>query len=73
MEWRCTCYADSAIVHFAPWYRNPMKLELARDLKTVVDGQEALNVPAAWVSEQEAEKRYLNRGFGNSYDFGQVE
>jgi len=59
-------------VHFAPWYRNPMKLELASDLKARIEGQDSLQVPVNWVSEKEADARYLNRGFGNSYDFGQA-
>lgn len=61
------------VVHFAPWYRNQMKLELSKDCKQVVEGQSQLEVPVDWVSAADAETRYLNRGFGNSYDFGQLE
>jgi len=49
-----------------------MKLELASDLKARIEGQDSLQVPVNWVSEKEADARYLNRGFGNSYDFGQA-
>jgi hypothetical protein len=30
-----------------------------------------LDVPVDWVTEQEAMSRYLNRAFGNAYDFSQ--
>ena len=58
-------------VHFASWYRNPMKLELADDLKSLIEGQNDLEVPVDWVSESDALSNYLNRGFGNAYDFNQ--
>ncbi|KAF7187097.1 Kanamycin B dioxygenase [Pseudocercospora fuligena] len=61
-----------AMIHFAPWYRNTMKLELSEDVKSIVEEQVALEVPVNWISEQEASDRYLNRGFGNSYDFNQI-
>ena len=50
-----------------------MKLELAEDIRPSVDGQKELEVPADWITEKEASDRYLNRGFGNSYDFRQLE
>ena len=50
-----------------------MKLELAEGIKSIVDEQADLEIPVDWVSDADAEKRYLNRGFGNSYDFGQLE
>jgi hypothetical protein len=49
-----------------------MKLELADDLKSVIEKQKDLEIPVNWVSESEAMKRYLNRGFGNAYDFSQT-
>lgn len=66
-----------AMIHFAPWYRNPMRLEFGEDLKPVLqrlerDGKLDLDVPVDWVSNKEAMERYLNRGFGNSYDFNQA-
>ncbi|KIW55481.1 hypothetical protein PV05_04220 [Exophiala xenobiotica] len=60
-----------AMIHFAPWYRNQMKLELAEEVKPVVQKVMDLDVRANYVSEPEALDSYLNRGFGNSYDFGQ--
>lgn len=65
-------FADFGAVHFAPWFRNPMKLELSDDVKLTVGSQDGLQVPVDWVSSTEAESRYLNRGFGNSYNFSQV-
>ena len=59
-------------VHFAPWYRNRMKVELAEELKPLVDGCKDLEIPTNFVSEKKAMERYLNRGFGNSYDFNQT-
>ena len=66
-----------AMIHFANWYRNPMKLELAEDVRPVLEGLDeqgelGLEVPVDWVSKEEVQKRYLDRGFGNSYDFNQA-
>lgn len=66
-----------AMIHFAPWYRNPMRLEFAEDIKPIIEklekeGNLGLEVPVDWVSTSEALERYLNRGFGNSYDFNQA-
>ncbi|KAE8373041.1 hypothetical protein BDV26DRAFT_285450 [Aspergillus bertholletiae] len=60
-----------AMIHFAPWYRNPMRLEFAEELKPLVEQETGLETPVDWVTESEAMSRYLNRGFGNSYDFSQ--
>ncbi|KAL4893847.1 hypothetical protein BDV59DRAFT_207570 [Aspergillus ambiguus] len=60
-----------AMIHFASWYRNPMKLELADDLKPVIDSLADVEVPVDWVTKSDALSRYLNRGFGNAYDFNQ--
>ncbi|OJZ85430.1 hypothetical protein ASPFODRAFT_62076 [Aspergillus luchuensis CBS 106.47] len=60
-----------AMIHFAPWYRNRMKLELAEELRPAVERETSLEVPVDWVSEEQALERYLNRGFGNEYDFSQ--
>ncbi|KAK6953881.1 hypothetical protein Daesc_003843 [Daldinia eschscholtzii] len=66
-----------AMIHFAPWYRNPMRLQLSEDVKPVLkklesEGRLGLEVPVDWVSRDEALDTYLNRGFGNSYDFNQT-
>lgn len=62
-----------AMIHFAPWYRNPMRLEFSDSVKDVVEAEKGLEIPVEWVREEQALGRYLNRGFGNSYDFGQAE
>lgn len=64
--------SDFPLVHFAPWYRNPMRLEFAEDIRTVIEGQSGLEVPVDWISREKALSSYLNRGFGNSYDFNQT-
>ncbi|PTB72724.1 hypothetical protein M440DRAFT_1080885 [Trichoderma longibrachiatum ATCC 18648] len=67
-----------AMIHFAPWYRNPMRLQFGDDVKPVLEeldrrGKLGLDVPVDWISSEEAKKTYLNRvGFGNSYDFNQT-
>lgn len=66
-----------AMIHFAPWYRNPMRLEFADDIKPILEGLDresklGLRVPVDWVSREKAADGYLNRGFGNSYDFDQA-
>lgn len=51
-----------------------MRLELGDSLRGVVGAEEGrLEVPVDWVGDGEVMGRYLGRGFGNSYDFGQVE
>ncbi|KAI0112015.1 hypothetical protein GGR51DRAFT_507702 [Nemania sp. FL0031] len=66
-----------AQIHFANWYRNPMKLEFADDVKPILKELEArgelgLEVPVDWVPKQQAMDGYLNRAFGNAYDFDQA-
>lgn len=61
-----------AMIHFAPWYRNQMRLELDESLKPTIAGDQHLDVRAEFVSPQEVTNKYLHRGFGNSYDFGQT-
>jgi hypothetical protein len=48
-----------------------MRLELAEEIRPLIDDGGDLDVRADFVSESEALGRYLNRGFGNSYDFSQ--
>lgn len=65
-----------AMIHFAPWYRNKMRLEFGDDIKPILSklhtqGKLGLDVPVDWISPADAMKRYLDRGFGNSYDFDQ--
>ncbi|KAI1383646.1 uncharacterized protein F4822DRAFT_83604 [Hypoxylon trugodes] len=65
-----------AMIHFAPWYRNRMRLQFGEDIKPVLEGLEregrlGLEVPVDWVGREEALGGYLERGFGNSYDFNQ--
>ena len=48
-----------------------MRLELAEELKPVVDSIGDLDIRADFVSQDNAFRTYLSRGFGNSYDFDQ--
>ncbi|KAF5013483.1 hypothetical protein FDECE_508 [Fusarium decemcellulare] len=60
----------------APWYRNRIHLEFCEDIKPILeqeekDGRLGLDAMVEWVSKDEALVRYMNRGFGNSYDLDQ--
>jgi hypothetical protein len=60
------------LVHFASWYRNPMKLELADTLKDIVREEKDLDLPVKWISEEVAASNYLQRGFGGDFDLTQT-
>ncbi|KAF4944424.1 hypothetical protein FGADI_12705 [Fusarium gaditjirri] len=65
-----------AMIHFAPWFRNRMRLELSEDVKPILEnlereGKLGLDVPVDWATREAVLEGYLNRGFGNSYDFSQ--
>ncbi|KAF1965334.1 phytanoyl-CoA dioxygenase family protein [Bimuria novae-zelandiae CBS 107.79] len=63
-----------AFIHFAPWYRNQMTVEFAEDLKDQLTLEKTgLHVAAEYVTSEEVEKNYLNRPYGNAYDFDQVD
>ena len=49
-----------------------MRLEFGDSIKPMLESQDSLEIPVDLVSDYEASNRYLNRGFGNSYDFGQT-
>ncbi|KAF2738928.1 phytanoyl-CoA dioxygenase family protein [Polyplosphaeria fusca] len=64
-----------AMIHFAPWYRNQMTVEFDSSLekklssaRTNLDMSGATFVPAA-----ELTKNYLDRPYGNAYDFSQTD
>jgi hypothetical protein len=65
-----------AMIHFAPWYRNRIRLKLGCEIQPVLEeldqcGKLGLQAPTDWTSREEAMASYLGRGFGNSYDFDQ--
>ncbi|KAM0326315.1 hypothetical protein ACHAQA_006915 [Verticillium albo-atrum] len=63
-----------AMIHFAPWYRNGMRLQFAEDVRPVLEGRDwGLETPVDWERTEAVWESYLDRGFGNSYDFGQAE
>lgn len=49
-----------------------MRLELGDGIKPLVAEDEFLDVRVDWEAESKIMDTYLNRGFGNSYDFGQT-
>ncbi|KAB2580726.1 hypothetical protein BFW01_g6671 [Lasiodiplodia theobromae] len=63
-----------AMIHFAPWYRNPMFVEFANELGPALSNERTgLQVQGTFLPEEEVEKRYLNRPYGNAYDFSQQQ
>ena len=51
-----------------------MEVEFAEDLRPVLKQYEsALQIQATYLPEDDVRKRYLNRPFGNAYDFGQQD
>jgi hypothetical protein len=61
-------------VHFAPWYRNSMEVEFANELtERLAPENTGLQVAATYVHEEELLKNYLNRPYGNAYDFSQTD
>ncbi|KAH8900012.1 phytanoyl-CoA dioxygenase [Thozetella sp. PMI_491] len=66
-----------AMIHFAPWYRNQMRLELGEDIRPVLDeldrqGALGLEVPVDWRNTDDVLGSYLDRGHGISYSFDQI-
>jgi ectoine hydroxylase-related dioxygenase (phytanoyl-CoA dioxygenase family) len=62
-----------AMIHFAPWYRNRMRLAFAKGVRPVLERDvRGLEVPVDWIDDDEARRGSLERGFGNSYDFDQA-
>ncbi|KAI8942907.1 hypothetical protein NX059_000946 [Plenodomus lindquistii] len=63
-----------AMIHFAPWYRNSMFVEFAEELRERLSPEKTgLDIAATYVSEAELLKNYLDRPYGNAYDFDQRE
>ena len=51
-----------------------MEVEFAEELKPrLTVKRTGLQIPARFVSGKELEKNYLNRPYGNAYDFDQAE
>lgn len=48
-----------------------MKLQFADDLKEIVESEASLEIPVEWASKDAVNEQYLNRAFGNAYDFSQ--
>lgn len=51
-----------------------MQIEFSEDLKpTLKEYENQMQIQSAFFPNEEIKKRYLKRGFGNSYDFDQRE
>lgn len=48
-----------------------MKLQFADNLKEIIQGEKSLEIPVEWASKAAVNEQYLNRAFGNAYDFSQ--
>ncbi|TAQ88820.1 hypothetical protein B7494_g2845 [Chlorociboria aeruginascens] len=63
-----------AMIHFAPWYRNAMEVEFSEDLRPILENEGSdLQIQAKYVTEKMIVDSYLNRGYGNAYNFDQQE
>jgi len=61
-----------SMVYFAPWYRNQMKMPMVEELKGIVEAHPELEIPAEYITKEEALEKYLERAYGREYDFTQV-
>ncbi|KAH7088834.1 hypothetical protein FB567DRAFT_318902 [Paraphoma chrysanthemicola] len=62
-----------ALIHFAPWYRNQMIVELDQELQEQLTTEKTgLQVAASFVPTNQLLRDYLNRPYGNAYDFDQL-
>jgi len=61
-----------AFIHFAPWYRNSMQVNMAEELIPLASLlKTGLQIQANFFPESKLD--YLNRPYGNAYDFGQED
>ncbi|CAE6405536.1 unnamed protein product [Rhizoctonia solani] len=58
-----------AQIHFAPWYMNQMRLEFPKGMESIVQHPD-LELPTSFV---DGPIDYLERAFGNAYDFRQIQ
>lgn len=49
-----------------------MRVEFAESVRPLVEKEDMLDVRANFISDEDAKRTYLDRGFGNSYDFSQT-
>ena len=48
-----------------------MRLQFADDLKPIIEACKSLEIPVDWETKDAVAAQYLNRAFGNAYDFSQ--
>jgi hypothetical protein len=55
-------------------HRNAMQVEFAEELRpTLEEYNSVLQIQSAFLPEKDILERYLNRGYGNAYDFDQQD
>ena len=47
-------------------------MEFGDSVRPLIEAEKQLDVRAEFVPDEQAMKSYLDRGFGNSYDFSQI-
>ena len=47
-------------------------MEFGERIKPLIEAENQLDIKVDFVPEEEVRKSYLNRGFGNIYDFSQT-
>ncbi|KAJ8105500.1 hypothetical protein ONZ43_g7404 [Nemania bipapillata] len=67
-----------AQIHFASWFPNPTRLELADDIKPILEeldakGELGLEVPVNWVPKEEVQASYLDRALGKKYKVNKTD
>ncbi|PVH89095.1 phytanoyl-CoA dioxygenase family protein [Cadophora sp. DSE1049] len=63
-----------AMIHFAPWFRNAMQVDLSEELRGEIEKYgRGLKVQARYLPEREIEEKYLKGAYGNAYDFDQKD
>lgn len=56
------------------YYRNAMQVEFAEDLRPMLgEYDSSLQIQSKFLPEKDIIERYLNRGYGNAYDFDQQD
>lgn len=49
-----------------------MRVEFGEGVRPLIEQEKMLDVRVNYVSDERAARSYLDRGFGNSYDFSQT-
>lgn len=70
----CESHSDHNRLFADENYSNTMTIELAEELRPLVEKyRDTLQVQSTFLPERTIMERYMKRGFGNEYDFDQIE